>query len=443
MGHGSEKKMKRRVLERVLRVMARLVVRRYHPIVVGITGSVGKSSTKEAISAVLSSKYVLWKSAGNYNNEIGVPLAVLGAESGGGSFFRWFLVSLRFFRLVLFPMKYPEVLVLEMGVDRPGDMTYLLDITPVRIGVVTRIAPSHLAFFGTVGNIAREKGRLISTLPSDGFAILNADDPRVFRMKEKTKAVVLTYGFSDEASVRADNLIFQGSDVGSGFSFKLNYDGKTIPVRLPSVLAKHQIEDALAGAAVGIALDMNLVDIASALESIVPLPGRLRALAGKDGTTILDDTYNASPASTIAALETLISVPARRKIAILGDMLELGSDSETLHRDIAGGLLKTGIEFFIAVGQRMNLTREALVAAGFPERQTLFFPDPVSAIETMTQLIRTGDLILIKGSRGMRMEKITEVLLRDPDDAREVLCSQSEAWRRRPFSPPVEWDESR
>lgn len=433
--------MKRRVLERVLRVMARLVIRRYHPIVVGITGSVGKSSTKEAISAVLSSKYVLWKSVGNYNNEIGVPLAILGAESGGSSFFRWFLVGVRFFRLALLPTDYPGVLVLEMGVDRPGDMTYLLSIAPVRIGVVTRIASSHLAFFGTVGNIAREKGRIISTLPSDGFAILNADDPRVFRMKEKTKAVVLSYGFSDEATVRADNLIFQGGDGGSGFSFKLNYDGKTIPVRLPSVLARHQIEDALAGAAVGIALDMNLVDIASALENIVPLPGRLRALVGKDGATILDDTYNASPASTIAALETLASVPAERKIAILGDMLELGSDSETLHRELAEALSATGVEFFVAVGQRMNLARETLVSMGFPERQTLFFPDPVSAIETMRQLVRKDDLVLVKGSRGMRMEKVTEALLRNPEEAADVLCSQSEIWRRRPFSPPAEWNE--
>jgi UDP-N-acetylmuramoyl-tripeptide--D-alanyl-D-alanine ligase len=241
--------------------------------------------------------------------------------------------------------------------------------------------------------------------------------------------------------VRADNLLFQGHEGGSGWSFKLNYDGKTIPVRLPSVLAKHQIEDALAGAAVGIALDMNLVEIASALERIVPIPGRLRALAGKDGVTILDDTYNSSPASTMAALETLGNIPAKRKVVILGDMLELGGDSEDLHRELAPMIITSGAEFFIAVGMRMNLARETLIAAGFPERQTIFFPDPVSAIGTARSLIREGDLILVKGSRGMRMEKIVEALLRNPEDARNVLCSQSESSRRRPFSPPEEWNE--
>ncbi len=432
--------MKRRALERILRLMAVIVLKRYHPLVIGITGSVGKSSTKEAVYAVLSAKYFLWKSEGNYNNEIGVPLAILGTESGGASFLGWFSVGLRFLRLVLAPAKYPDMLVLEMGVDRPGDMAYLLGIAPVKIGIVTRIAPSHLAYFGTVANIAREKGALVAAVPTDGFAILNADDPRTQRMQERSKAVVLSYGFSPDAAVRADNLIFQGAEGGSGWSFKLNYDGKTLPVRLPNVLAKHQIEDALAGAAVGIALDMNLVEIASALENIVPLPGRLRTLTGRSGSMILDDTYNASPASIGAALATLGSIPARRKIAILGDMLELGSDSETLHADLAPSLAAAGIECFIAVGVRMNLTRETLIAEGFPAERTLFFPDPMSAAQAAVELVRDGDLFLVKGSRGMRMEKIVEALLRNPEDARDVLCSQSDSWRRRSFSPPAEWE---
>ena len=439
MKHGDDKKMKRRALERILRLMAKVVLKRYHPLVVGITGSVGKSSTKEAISAVLSAKRFIWKSEGNYNNEIGLPLAILDAESGGASLFGWLSVGFRFLRLILVPTKYPDVLVLEMGVDRPGDMAYLLGIAPVKVGIVTRIAPSHLAFFGTVANIAREKGALVASLPTDGYAILNADDPRTMKMQERTKAVVLTYGFSPEAAVRADNLIFQGAEGGSGWSFKLNYAGKTIPVRLPNVLAKHQIEDALAGAAVGIALDMNLVEIASALEGIVPLPGRLRALTGKVGSMILDDTYNASPASTNAALATLGSIPARRKIAVLGDMLELGGDSEELHTELAPALAAAGVEFFIAVGVRMNLAREALIASGFPASRTLFFPDPMSAAHAASELVRDGDLFLVKGSRGMRMEKIVEALLRNPEEARGVLCSQSAGWRNRPFSPPEEW----
>lgn len=439
MARQTGKRWRRRVLERVLRFMARAVLLKYRPLVVGVTGSVGKSSTKEAIALVLSASMRVRKSEENFNNEIGVPLTILGADSGGSSFLRWFLAGFRFLRLALFPVKYPEVLVLEMGVDRPGDMSYLLEFVPVKIGAVTRIAESHLAYFGSIANIAKEKGRMIVSLPEDGFAILNADDPRTFRMAEKTKAVVLSYGFAAHASVRADNVLLQETDEGLGASFKLNYDGKTIPVRLPHVIAKHHIADALAGAAVGIALGMNLVEIASALETLAPIPGRLRFLHGRNGIGILDDTYNASPASVRAALETIHEIPSRRKVAILGDMLELGADSEAEHRRLAADVAASGVELVILAGKRMRFLGEELLAAGFSRGNVMPFPDPDSISRALDSVLREGDLVLVKGSRGMRMEKVTEVLLRNPSESKEFLCCQSPEWRNRSFSPPAEW----
>ncbi|MBP9751881.1 MAG: UDP-N-acetylmuramoyl-tripeptide--D-alanyl-D-alanine ligase [Candidatus Moranbacteria bacterium] len=440
MARQTGKRMRRRALEHMLRFMARAVIARHKPLVVGVTGSVGKSSTKEAIALVLSSSMCVRKSEGNFNNEIGVPLTVLGVDSGGSSFLRWFSIGFRFLRLILFPAKYPEVLVLEMGVDRPGDMEYLLGFVPVRIGVVTRIAESHIAYFGSIGNIAKEKGRMIFRLPEDGFAILNLDDPLVSKMAEKTKGMVLSYGFGKDALVRADNASFQETPVGVGFSFKLNYDGKSIPVRLPHVVARHHISDALAGAAVGIALEMNLFEIARSLEQLTPLPGRLRFLRGKRGIGILDDTYNASPASVRAALATLGEIPARRRVVIFGDMLELGAMSEEEHRKLADDVVVSGTELAILVGKRMHLLGEELLARGMPRGSVMFVPDPDAATLPLQSILREGDLVLVKGSRGMRMEKVTEALLADPAEARKHLCCQSPDWRSRPFLPPAEWD---
>ena len=435
----NEKNFKQRISERLLRIMASAVLRKYRPLVVGVTGSVGKSSAKEAAALVLSHDMRVRKSEGNFNNEIGVPLSVLGVGSGGNALSRLLSAFFRTIGYVLFPMKFPEVLVLEMGIDRPGDMGYLVEFVPVRIGVVTRIAESHIEYFGTIDAIAKEKGKLITTLSEDGFAVLNADDARVVSLSGKTKAVPLTYGTAEGADVRAENLALFDTEGGIGTTFKLGYQGKTIPVRLPGVVARHHVEDALAGAAVGIAAGMNLVDIARSLEAFAPLPGRVRFLRGRDGIGLLDDTYNSSPTSLRAALGTLGEITVRRKVVMLGDMLELGADSETEHRAMAGDILATGVGLAVLVGKRMHVLGEELISRGMSRGQVFFFPDPDAATEVVCDLVDEGDLVLIKGSQGMRMEKLTRVLLRDPDEAWRLLCRQREVWRRKPFTPPAEW----
>jgi UDP-N-acetylmuramoyl-tripeptide--D-alanyl-D-alanine ligase len=278
----------KRIFENALRVMARMLLRKYHPLIVGVTGSVGKSSTKEAVGLVLAQKYFVRTAEGNYNNEIGIPLTILGSKSGGRSLFRWIWIGIRWFGYVLFPFRYPEVLVLEMGVDRPGDMDYLLSIVSVDIGVLTQISESHIEYFGSLQNIAKEKGKLITSLPVSGFAILNADDVRVSRFQEKTKAKVLTFGFGEGADIRADHIVVEPeARLAKGLSFKMDYHGKSLPVRLPKVIAKHQVSAALAAAAVGIALRVNPVQIVDALVAFGPLPGRMRLVPGTKGSILL------------------------------------------------------------------------------------------------------------------------------------------------------------
>lgn len=423
--------------------MTRAVLRKYRPLIVGITGSVGKSSTKEAVTLVLGVGYTVRKADGNYNNEIGIPLTVIGARTGGSSFFRWLGVFLKWLSVMIFPVRYPEVLVLEMGIDRPGDMTFLLEFIPVNIGIVTQISSSHIAYFGTLQNIAKEKGRLIAALPADGIAILNADDKRTLKMRDKTQAKVFTYGFEEPADIRADNFVFhRQASRAEGLSFKVNFDGKTLPLRLPKVVAKHHIPAALAALSLGVALKMNLMEVIEALEHFEPLPGRLRLLQGRDNTYVLDDTYNASPASTRAALEVMGELMAPRKVALLGDMLELGPDAEREHALLVEAVRTSGVHIVVTVGKHMRALHEQLLREGFSRKQVLWLPDPLSAVEAVMNIVRSEDLILVKGSQGIRMEMITEQLLADPRTASSYLCRQTSEWRKKPFVPPTEWTEA-
>ena len=431
----------KRILERALRVMVRVLLRKYRPLVVGITGSVGKSSTKEAVGSVLAQKYSVRTAEGNYNNEVGIPLTILGAKSGGRSLFRWAWIGVRWLGYVLLPLRYPEVLVLEMGVDRPGDMDYLLSIVPVDIGVLTQVSESHIEYFGSLQNIAKEKGKLITSLPVSGFAILNADDVRVSRFREKTKAKVFTFGLGEGADIRAEHIVVEPeARLAKGLSFKMDYHGKSLPVRLPRVIAKHQVSAALAAAAVGIALRVNPVQIVDALVAFGPLPGRMRLIPGTRGSILLDDTYNASPASTVAALAVLGELQASRKIAILGDMLEIGEDSVKKHRELAESVIVSGVEQAILVGQRMKYLFDELIGRGFSRQHLFWFERSDEAAMFAESLVREGDLILVKGSRGMRMEWVSEKLLFDPAEAPYFLCCQSPEWKAKSFVPPGEWE---
>ncbi len=430
----------KRLIEKILLSLARAVLHRQKPLVIGVTGSVGKSSTKEAAALILEKVGTVRKSEGNYNNEFGLPLTILGEKSGGKNPLLWFLILLRGAWLATVGGRYPTILVLEMGVDRPGDMDVLVHCAEPSIGVLTGVSGSHLAFFGTLGNIAKEKGKLITTLPEDGFAILNADDTRVIKLKEKTKAKVLSYGFAETAEVRAEHVkLLQENGRLDGMSFKLSYNGTSLPVRLPEMIGRHHIHAILAAAAIGIAAKMNLVDIADALIGYRTLPGRLTLLPGRDGMRLIDDTYNASPASTKAALAVMKEIIAPRRVVVLGDMLEIGETTFDAHRSLARDVLGSGANVFVGVGRHMRHLADALKGTSFPQKNIFTFLDPTLAATALVDIVRPGDLILVKGSQGLRMEKIVETLLADRDEAENVLCRQSVSWKNKPFVAPDEW----
>lgn len=413
------------------------MLKKYNPRVIGVTGSVGKTSAKEAIFSVLAGHFRVRKNEKNYNNEIGIPLTIIGSSSGNRSFFRWLKVFFKWIAVMLLPLEYPEILVLEMGADRPGDLKYLTDFVKLEIGVLTDVSASHMEFFKNLESIAKEKGTIIKTLNEKGLATINIDNFDIANLGDQIKSSLITVGFSKEAEMRATDpaFVYSGEAGGEikGMSFKLNYRGTSIPVRLNNVLARHQIYPALFAAAVGTWFGLNLVEVGAALKNFSSPCGRMNLIAGIKKTFIIDDTYNASPVSAQVALDTLGEISAPRKIAVLGDMLELGSETKSGHRKAAQKFLEIKGNIFLAVGKRMRFAIEELSKNNFNKNNVFSFSNPVDAGRKLQEIIKEGDLILIKGSQGMRMEKIVEEIMAAPQKAPELLCRQNPEWKAKPF----------
>lgn len=425
---------KRELLQTILRGLAVKALKKYKPKIIGITGSVGKTSTKEAVYTILNTRYDVVKSDKNYNNEVGIPLTILNLEAGN-NVVGWGIVILKGLWLTIWRKRYyPEILILEVGIDRPGDMDYIKDFVHFDIGVVTKIGTSHIEFFKDKNDLAKEKLKLLKNCKNDDIAVLNADDEYIKKHFKNKKCSVMTYGFDQDATVSADPQTSHAklSDTTdaeySGITTKVNYDGKHIPVLLPNIISRHHIYAALAGIAVGLSMEMNLIEVTTALKKFRPLPGRMNVLKGLKDTWIIDDTYNAAPESTIAALqslETLDGVKGRR-IAVLGDMLELGQETMAAHQKIAE--LVNGIaDIIVTVGERGRIIAERLERLGFPKENLFVFDRSYDDIDDrnpgtkLEEMIEEGDVILVKGSRGAHMERIVKEIMAEPEKEDELL----------------------
>jgi UDP-N-acetylmuramoyl-tripeptide--D-alanyl-D-alanine ligase len=422
----------KKLLEKILAALSKAIVKKYNPQVVGITGSMGKTSAKEAVYAVLNTKFSVRKNIKNYNNEIGVPLTIIGKESGGKSAGAWLKIFFKAIKLIFAHDKeYPEVLVLEMGADKPGDIGYLTEIIPCHVGVVTTIGPAHLEAFKTVENVAKEKQKIVSHLTAEDTAILNSDDSLTRKMHQKTKAKVIFFGYNEEATVRAVELSSQTENLNfSGIKFKIAFGGSTVPIFLPGVVGAHQINAALIAASVGIAFGLNLIEISEGLKNYSTPRGRMSLVEGR-GTLIIDDTYNSSPRAAGAALEALSKLNTgenARKVAILGDMLELGDYTDEAHFELGKQAAQAGVKLLICVGNFRNETARGALENGLLNTQIVQFKNSDEAVEQIAELIQPNDLILIKGSQGARMEKVVKALMKEPARASELLVRQGEEW---------------
>lgn len=417
----------RRFLENILLNQAKKIIEKHRPTIIAVTGSFGKTATKDAIFAALDDKSTVRKSIKNYNNELGVPLTVIGEEAPGSSLMNWLSLLLAGQR-ALADENYPKTLILEMAADRPGDLQKLANVAPPKISVVTAVGPVHLEYFLTEENIAKEKATLVKVLPQDGTAILNGDDDKVDKMRESAKAKVMTYGFGENVDIRGADI--QRKADGVGFSFKIHYDGKVIPSETNHLLAEYQIYGLLAAFAAAIALGKNPLDAAKKISEFIPPPGRLKVLEGVKRTTIIDDTYNSSPVAARGAITVLKQAyPKARTWAVLGDMMELGGDSQVMHEEIGKHVFKTGVDYLVTVGERSKDTARAAREFGMSEDKIFRFENPEEAGRFLREdEIIPGDVLLVKGSQGARMEKIVKELMANPLDASMLLVRQGKGW---------------
>src|SRR3989344_1118173 len=393
----------------VLTSEAKLILRKYRPKIVAITGSVGKTSAKDAAAKVLESKFRVRKSQKSYNSEFGVPLTIIGAETGWGSPLKW-LEAIRLGLGAIFTKQnYPEILVLEVGADRPGDIKKIREWLKPDVAVITALAetPVHVEFFESPEEVFEEKAELVKNLPPEASAILNFDDEEVAKMRDKTSARILTFGFVEGADVKgaAYGIFFQ-DNAPAGIEF----EAESLHVKIPNALGEHQALAALAAIAVGKVFDIKSEDAARALSLYSSPPGRLKLIKGIKETLILDDTYNSSPKAAQAELE---------------------KHTITAHREIGEMAAGKKIDLLITVGVRAKFFAEGATKTGFNKKQILSFGDSPEAARELEKITEQGDLILIKGSQGMRMEKIVEALMSEPERAGELLCRQDEAWKER------------
>ncbi len=423
-----------KILSKILFFLARRIINRYNPEVVAITGSVGKTSTKEAAFAALVGQTNekikgVRRSRGNFNNEIGAPLAIIGdfkdedlkiisRDQPAGTkkiqkFIFWLKVILvgKFYAFWPFKLSYPQILILEYGADKPGDIKNMLSLARPKKAVVTAVGeiPVHVEFYQEPAEVAKEKAKIIEPLSVNGFAILNFDDKKVFEMKEKTRAKIITFGFDEGTDIKISNFENRSFDgKPQGISFKIEYEGNFVPVFLKNVLGRAQAYASAAAFATGVSFGLNLVEIADSLErNYYPPKRRTNILDGIKNTFIIDDSYNASPLSMKEALEILKSLQVKRKVAVLGDMLELGEFSIEAHQKV-GKIVGQVADVLITVGPRAKFIAEKAKAEGLSENNIYVFESATEVCENINGIIKEGDLILVKASRGIGLDKVVE-----------------------------------
>jgi UDP-N-acetylmuramoyl-tripeptide--D-alanyl-D-alanine ligase len=425
----------------ILKIESRLVLYKYKPKVIAITGSVGKTSTKDAVYAVFSKIAYVRKSEKSFNSEIGLPLTILGCPNGWSNPYIWFLNIWKGLWLLISPHKYPEWLVLEVGVGKPNDMYDVASWLKTDAVIITAIGetPAHIEFFNSRKHLVEEKSQLIKTLKKDGVLVLSADDEVVLDMKTNTKNRTVTYGFKEGSDIigSSDSISYSASGLPTqaglpeGIIYRVDSEGSSFPVVIDGVFGRNHVYASLAALALAHALKLNMLDAVSALKNYDVPPGRMRLLTGINETLIIDDTYNSSPFACEFALKTLMEIKnTGRKIAILGDMLELGKHTNEAHKNI-GKVAKENCDVLIVVGPRAKAIAEGAVDMGMNVKNIFEFLDSREAGNFIKTFVQKNDIVLVKGSQGMRMERVVEMILLDQKNKSKLLVRQDPEWLKK------------
>ena len=413
---------------------ARLVLMRHKPRIIAVTGSVGKTTTKDAIFSALAGVEHVRKSAKSFNSEIGVPLTILGCDNGWNNPFRW-LMNIATGIIVILKKDYPKWLVLEVGADRPGDIKRTAVWLRPDIAVITGVPeiPVHVEYFKSPEDVVREKRALAEHLKPGGKLVLNGDDARMREIHGSFRGSAVTYGMESNNDFFAshEEICYQDG-LPVGMQFRVDHAGSSVPVSVFGALGRPRIYAALAAIAVADVVGIDTVTAAGALMSWDPPPGRVRIIQGMKGSILIDDTYNSSPSAALAALDTLKEVRAGRRIAVMGDMLELGKYSRDAHRQV-GERAAACADILITIGFRARAMAEAALDAGLKEESIRQYEkdDTARATDELLADVREGDVILVKGSQGMRMERIVRALMNEPAQAADLLVRMDREWQTR------------
>ncbi len=417
-----------------LSLLSRAILKKYRPKIVAVTGSVGKTSTTGAVYSVLTGAFRTRKSEKSYNSDFGVPLTIIGAQSGWGNPLVWLFIIFKGLFVLVFPYRYPEWLVLEVGADKPGDLEHLMRWVTPDITVVTRFpeVPVHVEFYESPDALIREESIPAFRVKDGGFLVLNHDDERVRMLGEGARPRVLTYGLTPNAEIvgSRENIVYKNR-IPAGMEFHITAANNSIRTVISSALGIQHIYPVLAAVAVGTALKIPLSNMEYTLRSHRTPPGRMRIIEGIKSTILIDDTYNSSPVAVFEALNTLQSISSTgRKIAMLGDMLELGMYSSEEHSK-AGEHAARVADIIVTVGYHSQLSASSALSSGFDESSIFQFDDSREAGRFLQDLLLEGDTILVKGSQSMRMERIVEELMLHPDQKEKLLVRQDKEWLNR------------
>lgn len=422
---------------------ARLALKKYRPRIIAVTGTVGKTTTKDAIHAALSGFFPVWKSEKSFNSELGVPLAILHLANGWNNPLRWAKNFFSGLTLLLLPFRYPRFLVLEVGADRPGDIRRMAGWLRPEVAVITRFAevPVHVEFFSSPEELIEEKTELARAVPEGGVLILGSDDAKVRALRGAFKEVkTICFGLSEDAQVRARAYEVryesrEGMETPVGCSFTVEAGGASFPVTLSGALGEHLMQSVLAAFAVSLALNLDLSRVAEAMtRRFAPPAGRMRIIAGAHGAVLIDDSYNSSPVAAAEALKTLASLrrssEGARRIAVLGDMMELGGYTFTEHKKV-GALAALSCDLLVAVGLRAKGIAEGAREARMGAERVRIFSESAEAGAALRNEIQAGDAVLIKGSQAVRLERVVQALMAEPGRAAELLPRQEKEWLKR------------
>ncbi len=428
----------KKLITAILEWEASILLKRHKPFIVAVAGSVGKTSTKDAIYTALTPFATLRKSEKSFNSEIGLPLTILGLPNAWNNPFKWIGIICKGFCYAFLLKAYPKYLVLEVGSDRPGDIDRVVKWLPVNIAVLTRFpdTPVHVEFFKDGHALNEEDKKILKALGKEGTIIMNADDAEMEDIPSRFSQKTVSYGMHQNASVRADQVKITYSETDdhkkpTGMQCTVLIEGKEIPLSVGGSLGNQHVYPMLAALAVVHALKFEIEKAVPVLIGHESPKGRMRIIPGINDSVVIDDTYNSSPVAVEEALNTLAMIETTgKKIAVLGDMLELGIYTEREH--IRLGKKAAGIvDELITVGLRSQDFIAGAIEAGADKGKTHNFADAVTALNYVKKKLKEGDIILIKGSQGMRLERIVKYVMADQDKAKDVLVRQESEWEMR------------